>query len=467
MINSIDIAQLNRDTSRYTEIIDAHAALNEDIVNVFKDDVYREVSECKQAIEKVHANLEQERIAAGKALGFACEYLHMQQDKYLIELSNKTKVPADWIVVNKTAAKTRVRSQEMNRLLSKLAQKTESLSAAATTAWDLFLSYARRCALLIRLQRIQCKLQRIPKRHFVACNSRLPVVAERACSKRLRVSWFVLCADSRVDEPAEIVHERQIHIVNGKHPLLNDFIPNDTDLSHNAQTCMMITGPNMGGKSSYVRQVALILILAQIGAAIPADSARLSPVDAIFTRMGASDNVSRGESTFMIEMEETAHIIQQSTSRSLLILDELGRGTSTHDGVAIAFSILKHVMDSSKAFTLFVTHYPSLAELELLYPTSLRTYHMSFVEESDENDVKIVFLYKLVKGMAPSSFGMNVGRLAGIPNQVLKRAIEKSAHLRERVEQRRVLAVSHHVCASRSVSELLELQRRASSLVKQ
>lgn len=241
-----------------------------------------------------------------------------------------------------------------------------------------------------------------------------------------------------------------IEIKQGRHPVIQhligeggQYVANDTDLQGSAERVMIITGPNMGGKSSYIKQVAIICILAQIGSYVPADSARLGILDAVFTRMGAADEIFSGRSTFMVELQETSDILSQATSRSLVILDELGRGTSTHDGVAIAYATLDYFISKIQSLTLFVTHYPILAEYEKLYPTNVGNFHMGFIvnetdtSASDDRKQTITFLYQLVRGMAARSYGLNVARLAGIHHDIIQGAELLSSQLEERIQKRR------------------------------
>lgn len=206
---------------------------------------------------------------------------------------------------------------------------------------------------------------------------------------------------------------------------------------------MIITGPNMGGKSSYIRQVALICVLAQMGSYVPASEARLGMLDGIYTRMGASDNIYKGRSTFMEELTEASEIISRATERSLVILDELGRGTSTHDGIAIAYATLEYFIRDVKALTLFVTHYPPLCELERVYPEHVSNYHMAFLlnePDTDDEEVQpefITFLYQLTEGAAGRSYGLNVARLADIPESILHTAARKARELESTVNARR------------------------------
>ena len=218
-----------------------------------------------------------------------------------------------------------------------------------------------------------------------------------------------------------------LDIKNGRHPVVeqmieNDmFIANDTYLDNQKKRISIITGPNMAGKSTYMRQTALIVLMAQIGSFVPAEKANIGIVDRIFTRVGASDDLASGQSTFMVEMTEVANILRNATSRSLLILDEIGRGTSTFDGLAIAWAVIEHISDTKLcgAKTLFATHYHELTELEGKIP-GVNNYCIAVKEKGDD----IVFLRKIVKGGADKSYGIQVARLAGVPDPVIRRAKE-------------------------------------------
>ncbi len=221
----------------------------------------------------------------------------------------------------------------------------------------------------------------------------------------------------------KLVEESVLEIVQGRHPVLDiieplgAFVPNDTSLNEDDGFLHLITGPNMAGKSTYIRQVALLTLLSQIGSFVPAESATIGIVDKIFARVGASDELTRGQSTFMVEMTETARILNTASPRSLVILDEIGRGTSTYDGVSLAWAIVEYLHDQIGCRTLFATHYHELTELETDF-TGVRNYNVA-VKEWDE---KIVFLHKIVRGSADKSYGIHVARLAGVPNWVNQRA---------------------------------------------
>jgi DNA mismatch repair protein MutS len=203
------------------------------------------------------------------------------------------------------------------------------------------------------------------------------------------------------------------------------YIPNDV-IFEPGEVVRVITGPNMAGKSTYLRQAALIVLMAQMGSFVPADSARIGLVDRIFTRIGAQDEIHAGQSTFMVEMIETANILHHATSRSLLILDEIGRGTSTYDGVSIAWAVIEHIHNHPhlRAKTLFATHYHELTQLAELLP-GVRNYNVAV----SEADGKVIFLHKIVPGGADRSYGIHVAQLAGLPSPVIQRASEIMAEL--------------------------------------
>lgn len=234
----------------------------------------------------------------------------------------------------------------------------------------------------------------------------------------------------------------EIQIIGGRHPIIEvsrtmtaseKFIANDTLLNGGAQRLLLITGPNMAGKSTYIRQVALIAILAQMGSFVPATQARIGIIDKVFSRIGASDDLSRGHSTFMVEMTETANILNNATSRSLVILDEIGRGTSTYDGIAIAWAVAEHLLlaEGRQAKTLFATHYWELTKLEEKVPGAVN-YHVAVHESNDG----IIFLRKIVRGGTDKSYGIHVGRLAGLPGPVITRAKEILLHLEENANRK-------------------------------
>lgn len=239
---------------------------------------------------------------------------------------------------------------------------------------------------------------------------------------------FGLCAYERGYIKPQFTDSRDIIIQDGKHPVVeqalgSQFITNDTQLT-DQQRLWIITGPNMGGKSTYLRQVAQLCIMAQCGSFISAVSAQLPLLDKIFTRIGASDNVAQGKSTFLVEMEETAHICQFATEKSLVILDEVGRGTSTFDGLAIAQSVVEYIFKTIKARCLFATHYHELTQLQEQFPGIV-----SYYAASSKTENGIVFLHKIIKGVADGSFGLEVAKLAHLPASVIERAYQLEQEL--------------------------------------
>jgi DNA mismatch repair protein MutS len=226
--------------------------------------------------------------------------------------------------------------------------------------------------------------------------------------------------------------ELRLRIVEGRHPVLDQslveekFVPNDVELDGDKNRLLILTGPNMAGKSTYIRQVALLVLMAQLGSWIPAKSAEIGLADRIFTRVGANDDLSRGQSTFMVEMNETANITNNATARSLVILDEIGRGTSTFDGLSIAWSVAEFLHDEVKARTLFATHYHELTELEMTR-NGVRNYNVAVREWNDQ----IIFLRKIIRGGADKSYGIQVARLAGLPPTIIARAKEILSNLEQ------------------------------------
>lgn len=228
----------------------------------------------------------------------------------------------------------------------------------------------------------------------------------------------------------DVDEEGRIEIIEGRHPVLERmslnerFVPNDTIIDTDANRVIVITGPNMAGKSTYMRQVALIILLAQIGSFVPAKEARIGIVDRIFTRIGASDILTKGQSTFMVEMIETANILNNATEKSLILLDEVGRGTSTFDGISIAWAVVEYIVRKLRSRTLFATHYHELTELSLCLE-GIRNLNVAVKEWGDE----IIFLRKVIDGPADKSYGIQVARLAGLPDETITRAREVLANL--------------------------------------
>jgi len=238
---------------------------------------------------------------------------------------------------------------------------------------------------------------------------------------------FAKVAADRGYTRAEFTDAGELLIVGGRHPVIEEllrqrgerFVPNDLCFDPVRQQILLITGPNMGGKSTYLRQAALIVLMAQIGSFVPARQARLPIIDRIFTRIGAADNLARGRSTFLVEMSEVAAILNHATPQSLILLDEVGRGTATFDGLAIAWAVVEHLQKHTRARTLFATHYHELTELADLLP-AVQNVHVSVKETPSE----IIFLRRVEPGSADKSYGIEVAKLAGLPRSVIERARE-------------------------------------------
>ncbi|MBR3298203.1 MAG: DNA mismatch repair protein MutS [Clostridia bacterium] len=279
---------------------------------------------------------------------------------------------------------------------------------------------------------LEAKLFTEIKEKLLACLDRLKKDSELISELDALCSLAKVACANNYSRP-KINTSGRISIKDGRHPVVelsmkDEFIPNSTEMNMNADRLIILTGPNMAGKSTYMRQVALITLMAHIGSFVPASSANIAITDRIFTRVGASDSLSTGQSTFMVEMSEMANILNNATKRSLLILDEIGRGTSTFDGLSIAWAVLEHISDTFKcgAKALFATHYHELTELEGKLD-GVKNYRISVKEIGDS----IIFLRKIVRGGADKSFGIQVAKLAGLPDQLIERAKSILSELEE------------------------------------
>lgn len=324
---------------------------------------------------------------------------------YYIEVRNthKNKVPENWIRKQTLVSAERYITQELKEYEEKILGAEEKILALETKLYDeLVLSISD------YISSIQLNAAMIGRLDCLLSFARLARENNYVCP--------------------EINESQVIDIKQGRHPVIEQQLPideqyvaNDVYLDNEKQQVIIITGPNMAGKSALLRQTALIVLMAQIGSYIPAESAKIGYVDKIFTRVGASDNITLGESTFMVEMNEAASILNNLSSRSLILLDELGRGTSTYDGISIAWSIVEYIHENikEKAKTLFATHYHELNEMEKSF-NRVKNYNVSVKEVNN----KVIFLRKLVPGGSNHSFGIHVARMAGMPKSVVKRADE-------------------------------------------
>ncbi|RAH51079.1 mismatch repair protein MSH3 [Aspergillus brunneoviolaceus CBS 621.78] len=413
------------DVVSFLDKINMHAARNDDKYAFFREaEETEDISDHKLGIASVEHDLQEHRNVAGEKLGKkSVEYKSVAGIDYLIEVDNSSpfikKVPASWAKISGTKKVSRFHTPEVIQLIRQRDQHKEALAAACDGAFRALLAD------------IAAKYQ-----------------AFRDCVQALATLDCLISLATIAGQPGYVKPQYTdstcINVEQGRHPmveqlLLDSYVPNDINLESDKTRALLVTGPNMGGKSSYVRQVALIAIMGQIGSYVPAQSAKLGMLDAVFTRMGAFDNMLAGESTFMVELSETADILKQATPRSLVILDELGRGTSTHDGVAIAQAVLDYMVRSIKSLTLFITHYQHLSSLVHSFPDNeLRNVHMHFTESGTGQDEEITFLYEVREGVAHRSYGLNVARLANLPGPLLQQARQKSKELEERIRRRKL-----------------------------
>src|SRR5688572_24905070 len=339
---------------------------------------------------------------------------------YYLEVSNanKDKVPTDWIRKQTLVNAERYITEELKVYEEKILHAEEKLNVIEQKLFQELVHHASGFVLPIQQ------------------NAR--VLAQLDCL----LSFAIVAQQNKYAKP-EITETKALDIKAGRHPVIEKqlpvgerYVPNDIYLDTESQQILIITGPNMAGKSALLRQTALIVLMAQVGSFVPAESATIGIVDKVFTRVGASDNLSRGESTFMVEMTETASILNNLSDRSLILMDEIGRGTSTYDGVSIAWAIVEylhnHGQKECKPKTLFATHYHELNQLEEDLPR-VRNFNVSVKEVGD----KIIFMRKLKEGGSEHSFGIHVAQIAGMPNRVVLRSneilhfLEKDKHKNE------------------------------------
>ncbi|KAL4990382.1 DNA mismatch repair protein msh3 [Aspergillus falconensis] len=425
----VSLPTILKDVVSFLNKINMHAARNDDKYEFFREEEEtEEISEHKLGIAAVEHELEEHRPVAGEALGKkTVAYVSVAGIDYLVEVENNSpaikRVPASWMKISGTKKVSRFHTPEVIKMIRQRDQHREALAAACDKAFS--------------------ALQADIAANYQTLRDCVQSLATLDCL----VSLAIIASQPGYVKP-EYTEETCIDVKQGRHPmveqlLLDSYVPNDISLDSNKTRALLVTGPNMGGKSSYVRQVALIAIMGQIGSYVPAQAAKLGMLDAVFTRMGAFDNMLAGESTFMVELSETADILKQATPRSLVILDELGRGTSTHDGVAIAQAVLDYMVRSIRSLTLFITHYQHLSAMVHSFPDNgLRNVHMRFSESGNGTDEEITFLYEIGEGVAHRSYGLNVARLANLPGPLLEMAKQKSAELEEKIRRRRLAGLA-------------------------
>lgn len=423
-------------SAKLLSTLNKEAADKGDLLNLISiaDGHFSEVARAQIKVQSANEKLESLITLYRKQLGMRnLDFMTVAGTTHLIELPSDAKVPSNWVKVNSTKKTIRYHPPEVLTALDQLLLVNEELTVVCRAAWDKFLGefaryYAEFQASVQALAALDCL-------HSLAILSR---------SKNYVRPIFV---DDK--EPV------QIEISSGRHPVLEtilqeNFVPNDTHLHGDREYCQIVTGPNMGGKSCYIRQVALIIIMAQVGSFVPACAAKLQVLDAVYTRMGASDNIQQGRSTFLEELSEASNILHNCSARSLVIMDELGRGTSTHDGVAIAYATLHHLLDQKRCMVLFVTHYPKIADIQQEFPGAVGTYHVSYLTSQKDHDIcsnlgqnddkmdheDVTYLYKLVPGISQRSFGFKVAQLAQLPSACIERAMVMATRLEILVQKR-------------------------------
>ncbi|XP_078718377.1 DNA mismatch repair protein Msh3 [Lampetra fluviatilis] len=429
----LDVPRRLQHIQHYTRVLDKQAAKEGDKTRLFTDLTgFPRMRRRSEEIRAVLEELREHRTEVRRTLRSpAADYATVSGQEFLIEVRNSMlhTVPSNWVKIGSTKAVTRFHTPFVVQKFKQLCQLREKLRIDSNAEWLGFLTqfgehYHNFRAAVAQLATLDCLFS-------------LATIASRDGYCR----------------PEFVVEKSLIVIEDGRHPVVelllgdqNQYVPNSTHLDADGKRAMIITGPNMGGKSSYIRQVALIAVMAQMGSFVPASHAKLSSLHAIHTRMGASDNIYKGRSTFMEELSEASEIIRKATRHSLVILDELGRGTSTHDGIAIAYATLEYFVKEVQCLTLFVTHYPPVCEMERLNPDIVSNYHMSFLLSEPEETVQgedgerlesVTFLYQLTEGPAARSYGLNVARLAAIPEQVLHTAAHKSRELEAHINMKR------------------------------
>lgn len=410
------LPRIREPAMRYLQAINTKAAHENDIPNLFVDpERYPDIQRAKDAIAGSEKAMMDHLAEVKTKVKHGVSYVTVAGIEFLIEMKQKERVPDGWVKISSTKHFVRYHTPFVLQNLKRLEQSRESLQLACKSAFT--------------------EWQKEILQDYQVLRNAVVKLAEFDCLQ----SFAVVASRGEYIKPT-FVEKDQLVLQGARHPMVeasltNDYVPNDVNFSEEGKRTMIITGPNTSGKSTCVRATALILLMSQIGSFVPAANAELSIHDAIHTRMGASDDLGRGKSTFMVELTETSEILKLATKQSLVILDELGRGTSTHDGSAIAFAVLDQLVQVGST-TMFITHFPNVAlDTIARHPSHVGNFHMSFAEESSEaagND--IICLYKLVPGLASRSFGVWVGRLAGLPEPVLDRAQEKGDELRMQIQ---------------------------------
>lgn len=400
------------------------SCIDNDVVTVFNDDAkYDKVAEKRAIVLQHEKSLEDLKPMLARSLGVASiDYVTIQnQGEYLIEVpvNMEKRVPSCWVRVSSTKKMQRFLPPEVKKEIEALALAREYLVLTARSSWKAllheisqhFMDFKR---IIHSLASLDCLAS------FACLSSRQGYVKPEIVSSGDGPMYEVTCGRHPI-----------IEILNEKQP----FVPNDIAIGPDKEVCRVITGPNMGGKSVYIKQAAIIAYMAQIGSFVPASSCILKPFDAIFTRIGAADSIALGRSTFLEELAEASHILENATESSLVIVDELGRGTSSEDGYAVAAATMRYLSKDIGCASLFVTHYPEIAlESSSSQFREASPYYMGYIlDHTIPEQPKVTFTYTLEKGVAHSSYGLNVATMAGLPDAVVRHASKLSEGVRNQL----------------------------------
>ncbi|XP_021932992.1 DNA mismatch repair protein Msh3-like isoform X2 [Zootermopsis nevadensis] len=414
-----DTVELLSNIQPFIQNLNQQAARDGDKTKLLHDySAFPSVTKRLEQILAVTQHLEDLKPGIAHTLGLLrFDYVMVSGQEFLIEVQQKQKklVPHSWRKISETKQVIRYRTSEVDTRVRELNQLREQLVADCHSAWLSFLAefnahyFSHKKAIKnIAMLDVLFSLVQVAKQEGY-------------------------CKPTLVD-----VEEVIIDIEKGRHPVISllfssgdQFVANGTKLKSSEECCMILSGPNMGGKSCYIRQVALIAVMAHMGSYVPAESATISILDSVFIRMGARDELFQGQSTLLLELGEASVILRKATRRSLALLDELGRGTSSCDGTAIAVATLHHLLTQVQCLTLFVTHYPVVMELERQYKGQAHNYHMAFLvhDKEDKSPEVLTFLYEVTNGSAGHSYGLNVARLANLPPRIIQHASEKARML--------------------------------------
>lgn len=456
----VDLHELSQQTvvEDLLRLVDASAAwndsnLNEQKIQFFdlRNGRFGALAAELQKIADMEADLDAELASIRSLLKRPqLSYVTNLKETHLVEVRNGKAVdslPPDWVKISGTKTVSRFRTPAVSVLHKKLQYHNDMVLKVADQCFNEFLAEV--------------------DSHYIYFHQIVSKLALFDCLLSLARAAESTSAQTYV-KPV-LVDTQMLKVKLASHPILANlsstqgaYVPNDIDISYDENRVLIITGPNMGGKSSYVKQIALLVIMAQIGCLLPCSEATMGIFDSIFMRMGASDNILRGKSTFMVEMLESANIVHNYTSRSLVILDEIGRGTGTSDGISLAYAILRYIIeDVKRPLTLFITHYPSLHVLEQEF-AGVKNFHMAFLEKTDaegkQNDwPEVIFLYKLVLGVVSNLYGLNVAKLAGIPQNIIENAFGVSEAMKALVEKAQIVRLLGQLTPQNAVSKLAEI----------